>query len=149
WFRPVDAKLGPDGAIYVADFYNRIIGHYEVPLNHPGRDRDSGRIWRIVWKGLDGKAPPPKRPYDDLGREPTPMLCNLLWKRNITVRMQAMNELAERLKNEELPAWERNPEFFWVRERLGTLQDASLVFALSDDPRLSVHVLRMLAERSR
>ena len=31
WFRPVDIKLGPDGALYVADFYNRIIGHYEVP----------------------------------------------------------------------------------------------------------------------
>ena len=48
WFRPVDIKLGPDGALYVADFYNRIIGHYEVPLNHPGRDRERGRIWRIV-----------------------------------------------------------------------------------------------------
>src|SRR5262249_25335460 len=30
WFRPVDLKLGPDGALYVADFYNCIIGHYEV-----------------------------------------------------------------------------------------------------------------------
>ena len=40
WFRPVDIELGPDGALYVADFYNRIIGHYEVPLTHPGRDRD-------------------------------------------------------------------------------------------------------------
>ncbi len=39
WFRPVDIELGPDGALYVADFYNRIIGHYEVPLTHPGRDR--------------------------------------------------------------------------------------------------------------
>ncbi|XZE55263.1 PVC-type heme-binding CxxCH protein [Planctomycetaceae bacterium SH139] len=47
WFRPVDVRLGPDGAIYVADFYNKIIGHYEVPLDHPGRDRFRGRIWRI------------------------------------------------------------------------------------------------------
>ena len=39
WFRPVDLELGPDGSVYVADFYNRIIGHYEVPLKHPGRDR--------------------------------------------------------------------------------------------------------------
>lgn len=48
WFRPVDLQLGPDGALYIADFYNKIIGHYEVPLDHPGRDRKSGRIWRVV-----------------------------------------------------------------------------------------------------
>ncbi len=39
WFRPVCMKIGPDGALYVADFYNRIIGHYEVDLHHPGRDQ--------------------------------------------------------------------------------------------------------------
>ncbi len=47
WFRPVNLIQGPDGGLYIADFYNRIIGHYEVPLQHPGRDRDSGRIWRL------------------------------------------------------------------------------------------------------
>ncbi len=51
WFRPVDLSLAPDGALYVADFYNRIIGHYEVPLDHPGRDRERGRIWKVVRKG--------------------------------------------------------------------------------------------------
>ncbi len=50
WFRPVDIQIGPDGAMYILDFYNRIIGHYEVPLPHPGRDRTSGRIWRVVYK---------------------------------------------------------------------------------------------------
>src|SRR5256886_4039423 len=45
WFRPVNLQLGPDGALYIADFYNRIIGHYEVPLTHPAPDRTSGRIW--------------------------------------------------------------------------------------------------------
>jgi len=56
WFRPVDLRFGPDGALYVADFYNRIIGHYEVPLTHPGRDRNRGRIWRIVYTGQGGTA---------------------------------------------------------------------------------------------
>ncbi len=49
WFRPVDIQIGFDGGLYVADFYNKIIGHYEVPLTHPGRDRHSGRIWRITY----------------------------------------------------------------------------------------------------
>lgn len=56
WFRPVDIQLGPDGALYVADFYNKIIGHYEVPLEHPGRDRNSGRIWRISYHGTQPHA---------------------------------------------------------------------------------------------
>lgn len=55
WFRPTDIKLGPDGALYVADFYNRIIGHYEVDLRHPLRDKDRGRVWRIVAKGADAR----------------------------------------------------------------------------------------------
>jgi len=55
WFRPVDLVAGPDGSLYVADFYNRIIGHYEVDLMHPGRDRFRGRIWRISWDG--GSSP--------------------------------------------------------------------------------------------
>lgn len=56
WFRPVDIQLGPDGALYVADFYNKIIGHYEVRLDHPERDRTSGRIWRIAYRGLQSDA---------------------------------------------------------------------------------------------
>jgi len=51
WFRPVDLQFGPDGCLYIADFYNKVIGHYEVPLDHPDRDRKSGRIWRIRWIG--------------------------------------------------------------------------------------------------
>lgn len=58
WFRPVDIQMGPDGALYVADFYNKIIGHYEVPLTHPGRDRTSGRIWRITYTGSLEHEPP-------------------------------------------------------------------------------------------
>lgn len=56
WFRPVDIKIGPDGAMYIADFYNSIIGHYEVPLDHPERDRVSGRIWKITYKGKQRKT---------------------------------------------------------------------------------------------
>jgi putative heme-binding domain-containing protein len=50
-FRPVDISVGPDGAIYVADWYNPIIGHYQASFRHPDRDKNHGRIWRITAKG--------------------------------------------------------------------------------------------------
>lgn len=50
-FRPVDISIGPDGAIYVADWYNPIIQHGEVDFHDPRRDQERGRIWRITAKG--------------------------------------------------------------------------------------------------
>ena len=49
-FRPIDVKMGPDGAIYVADWYNPIIQHGEVDFRDPRRDHTHGRIWRITAK---------------------------------------------------------------------------------------------------
>ncbi len=50
-FRPIDVKMGPDGAIYVADWYNPIIQHGEVDFRDERRDHTHGRIWRITAKG--------------------------------------------------------------------------------------------------
>ncbi len=95
WFRPVDIKLGPDGALYVADFYNRIIGHYEVPLNHPGRDRERGRIWRIVYAGTDGKTQAAAAAPTGRRRRSTELVADL-GHPNLTVRLTAANQLVER-----------------------------------------------------
>jgi putative heme-binding domain-containing protein len=50
-FRPIDIKMGPDGAIYIADWYNPIIQHGEVDFRDPRRDHVHGRIWRVTYKG--------------------------------------------------------------------------------------------------
>lgn len=47
FFRPVGMTQGPDGSIYIVDWYNKIISHNEVPRNHPDRDKIRGRIWRV------------------------------------------------------------------------------------------------------
>src|SRR5262245_25151973 len=57
-FRPVDAKFGPDGALYLCDWYNPIIGHYQASFRHPDRDKTHGRIWRVTAKGRALTKPP-------------------------------------------------------------------------------------------
>lgn len=47
WFRPVNIEFGPDGCLYIADWYNKIVSHNEVTRDHPDRDKKHGRIWRI------------------------------------------------------------------------------------------------------
>jgi len=50
-FRPIDVRFGPEGALYIADWYDPIIGHYQASFRHPNRDAAHGRIWRVVAKG--------------------------------------------------------------------------------------------------
>lgn len=57
WFRPVSCHFGPDGFLYIADWYNKIISHNEVPRNHPDRDKIHGRLWRI--RPVEVVAPKP------------------------------------------------------------------------------------------
>lgn len=93
WFRPVDTTLGPDGALYIADFYNKIIGHYEVPLTHPGRDRTSGRIWRVVYRGSDGQLK--LRPQPNFPKASLEELIAELGSPNLPRRMLALHQLAD------------------------------------------------------
>ena len=50
-FRPVDLEFGADGALYVVDWFNPLIGHMQYSLRDPRRDTSHGRIWRITYKG--------------------------------------------------------------------------------------------------
>jgi putative heme-binding domain-containing protein len=154
WFRPVDIKLGPDGALYVADFYNRIIGHYEVDLKHPGRDKTRGRIWRIVYRG-DGKKPVPA--IEDLTRLKTEELVARMASPNLSLRMQAMHQLVshggDEVIQQTVKALTKGTAFqqahgLWVLERLGKLEPKTLTRHASNKSRLvRVHVMRILAER--
>lgn len=49
-FRPLETKLGPDGAIYICDWFNPVIGHYQASYRDPKRDKVHGRIWRVTAK---------------------------------------------------------------------------------------------------
>ncbi len=162
WFRPVNLQVGPDGALYIADFYNRIIGHYEVPLDHPGRDRERGRIWRVVYTGKGVENPAKTAPHaagPDVQSATLEALIDLLGHANLTVRTLATHELVDRIGQpavEPLKALLRSPRAtpeqrvggLWALERLSGVEP-SLVETLSRDPDRSVrvHVIKMLAER--
>lgn len=150
WFRPVDIKIGPDGAMYVADFYNRIIGHYEVPLDHPGRDRVSGRIWKITYKGNE-------REVIDWSKVDLAGLIEGLNHEVLAARMKATDELVARYGNEAVPSLEKvvqdnntDPEqliqAFWALYRLESLPDDVLVAAINhSDVRVKVHAFKVMA----
>jgi azurin len=55
-FIPVDLRHGPDGALYVCDWYNPVKGHMQYALRDERRDRESGRIWRIEPVGFERLA---------------------------------------------------------------------------------------------
>jgi len=56
WFRPVNIEFGPDGCLYIADWYNKIISHNELPTSHPDRDKSHGRIFRIRHKSQKART---------------------------------------------------------------------------------------------
>ncbi|HXT58607.1 MAG TPA: HEAT repeat domain-containing protein, partial [Pirellulales bacterium] len=162
WFRPVDLKLGPDGALYILDFYNKIIGHYEVPLQHPGRDRFRGRIWRVVYTGVDGKAAPPRK-MPDLAKLTADELIERLGDPNLTVRVLASEELCSRKAPPPLPLGEgrgegdasetaavRKSHGLWIVERTtkGGLSEEQIERLAADASRIvRVHLVKALAER--
>ena len=49
--RPSDADIGSDGALYVSDWHNVIIGHMQHNVRDPSRDHAHGRIFRVVYEG--------------------------------------------------------------------------------------------------
>ncbi len=50
-FRPSAVSVGPDGAIYITDWHNPIIGHMQHHLRDPNRDHGHGRIYRMTYEG--------------------------------------------------------------------------------------------------
>ncbi|HEY0055824.1 MAG TPA: PVC-type heme-binding CxxCH protein [Pedobacter sp.] len=151
WFRPVDMKVGPDGALYIADFYNRIIAHYEIPLNHPGRDRISGRIWKITYKGnpLNKGTDWSKASLDDL-------LSGMKHEVPAT-RMRTTDELVDRFGENAIKPLQKiahrsktDPkqlvQVLWALYRLNALSDDVLLSAFHhSDILVQVHAFKIAA----
>jgi hypothetical protein len=97
-FRPVDIEVGPDGALYVADWQNALIGHMQHNLRDASRDRLHGRIYRITAVGRPLLAPA------KIAGEPIAQLLDLLEAPEDRVRYRAKIELSGRDTTEVLAA---------------------------------------------
>jgi putative membrane-bound dehydrogenase-like protein len=87
WFRPVDCLLGPDGSVYVADWYDKRAAHLD-PIDN--WDKTNGRVYRIEYQGT--KQPEPF----DLRRKTSAELVELLKHPNKWWRNEARRLLVER-----------------------------------------------------
>ncbi len=88
-FRPIDTNIGPDGALYVVDWHNPLIGHLQSHLRDSNRDKVHGRIYRITYEGRPLAVPP------KIDGQPIPALLELLKRREDQIRNLAKIELGK------------------------------------------------------
>lgn len=103
-FRPIDVRMGPDGALYVADWFNPIIQHGEVDFRDPRRDKTHGRVWRVTATGR------PLIAEHDFSKMTPAALVKLLDAPEQYSRHQARRALVERGEAAALPALEAATE---------------------------------------
>lgn len=96
-FRPSDIEVGGDGALYIADWHNALIGHMQHNMRDPNRDHVHGRIYRVTAKNR-----PLLKPAKMKGKPIAEVLENFFALENGT-RYRARLELSGR-KTEEIVA---------------------------------------------
>jgi putative membrane-bound dehydrogenase-like protein len=98
WFRPVSTQTGPDGCLWVMDWYDKYPCYQNAQADPDGVDREHGRIWRVVWTGdQPGKAVPSRPQRDmDLKKASSDDLVKLLEHPNSWQSRQAQRLVAEK-----------------------------------------------------
>jgi len=99
-FRPVDLQFGPDGALYIIDWHNALIGHLQHNLREPNRDHSHGRIWRVHYTGRPLVKPP------QIDGAPVADVVKLLAEYEDRTRYRVRRELAQRDTAETVAALE-------------------------------------------
>lgn len=159
WFRPVNLAVGPDGGLYLVDFYREVI---ETPLSLPDdiksklnlESRGRGRIWRIVPEGTRKAAKPALR------KASTAELVGHLDHPNVWWRLTAQRLLVERqdrAAKDPLRYLARNARTapgrahaLWTLRGLNALDDDLVEQALLDpEPGVREQGLRLADERLR
>ncbi len=163
WFRPIHSRVGPDGALYVVDFYNQAAVHNDTrgpahgahnAATRPDRDHHFARIWRIQHKQAK------KINQLTLDEKNPAAWLNALSSENGWLRMTSHRLLNERGGQAEGPALAKllknqraNPvtrmHAMYALENINRLDGALVSTALNDpDSIVRKNVLRVISERS-
>ncbi len=164
WFSPVAAEVGPDGHLWIADWYNFIIQHNPTPSAgrggydaqrgagnahiNPNRDRLHGRIYRLV-----PEEAPERAPRKSLAGAGPGELAEALSDPNLFWRLQAQRLLVEGGAAEAVPGLGRKVvgaepgaiHALWALHGMGRLERSVHQAALlSGDPALRRNAIRAL-----
>ena len=128
FFRPVDPKIGPDGALWFGDWCNALIGHMQYSQRDPNRDHQHGRIYRLVHKEKDLIKP------ELQADSSVPELLSQLLTHELRTRYRVRRELRTRDEQQvlaEVKKWiagdataEKLCEALWVQEGFRKLDPA-------------------------
>jgi putative heme-binding domain-containing protein len=144
WFRPIDVKVGPDGAVYVTDFYEARITHLDP---RDTWDRSNGRIYRVRPQEYKPVAP------FDLAKRSSKELVGLLEHPNRWYRRTALRLLGDRRDRSVLPLLRANLmkhegqlalESLWALHLSGGFDEAATLDALGhEDPHVRLWAVRL------
>jgi len=166
WFSPVAAEVGPDGNLWIADWYNFIIQHNPTPSPdrggyraetgngnahvNPNRDRQHGRIYRLVWEGgKDAKS------IRSLAGAKTDQLLTALGHHNLFWRLTAQRLLVESKPDDAIQplrklvsqAGRASIHALWTLHGMGKLErDIHQAALLSKSPALKQNAIAALGE---
>jgi putative heme-binding domain-containing protein len=151
WFRPVDVKVGPDGAVYVADMYEGQIAHLR---HHEGKiDITNGRVYRL--RSPDRR---PTKPFD-YSKAMTAELCELLRYPNKWHRRMALVLLGDRKDRSAIPTLTKMLddadgqtalEALWGLNACGGFDEALALRTLAHpDPSVRLWTVRLLGDEKK
>ena len=150
WFRPVNIEFGPDGCLYILDWYNKIVSHNEVARTHPDRDKTHGRLWRVRHESQT------RSPIPDLTKTPNNELVKHLASEIRWEKRAAWHQIADRQAQELAPnlnklVLDQNQSTstrvvaLWSLESLGAYDNATLQALTQDkDPDIRREAVRSL-----
>ena len=160
WFMPVSQQVGPDGALWVMDWYDKYPCYQNARADPEGVDREHGRIWRVVHTGNEKGKKVPSRPEVnmDFGKLTSAQLVERLAHANVWHRKMAQRVLNDRRDNTVMGLLQKQVAdgktiesrlaSLWTLHSSGYLNDDQLPKAAADkEPVIRAWAARLVGER--